>query len=73
MLPAPLPIMIIEILKKRRNSIRDKELYNELVKLIGHEISEKDFNRALMILEIRKMIYVETIKKDLRLIHPLNI
>jgi len=73
MLPAPLPIMIVDILKRRGSPMRDKELYNELTRILGVEVSMRDFNKALMVLEIRKIIYVENIKRNLRLIHPLNL
>jgi len=73
MLPAPLPIMIVDILKRRGSPMSDKELYNELTRILGVEVSMRDFNKALMVLEIRKVIYVENIKRNLRLIHPLNL
>ena len=72
MLPAPLPILVIDILKRKGSSVSDKELYNELVKMTGVEISEREFNKVLMILEIRKVIYVENIKRNLKLVHLLN-
>lgn len=72
MLPAPLPIMIIEVLKRKGSVMTDRDLHNELSKLLGYEVPLKDFNKALMVLEIRKVVYVETIKKDLRLIHLLD-
>jgi len=73
MLPAPLPIMIVDILRRKGSSMSDKELYNELTRILGVEVSMKEFNKALMVLEIRKIIYVENIKRNLRLVHPLNL
>jgi len=73
MLPAPLPILIVDVLRRRGSSMSDKELLNELTRILGTEVSMKDFNKALMVLEIRKVVYVENIKKNLRLVHPLNL
>jgi len=73
MLPAPLPVLIADVLRRRGTSVSDRELYNELSRILGFRVSEKDFNRALMILEIRKVVYVENIKKNLRLVHPLKL
>jgi len=73
MLPAPLPVLIADVLRRKGTSVSDRELYNELSRILGFRVPEKDFNRALMILEIRKVVYVENIKKNLRLVHPLKL
>ncbi len=72
MLPAPLPILIVETLKRKGTPLKDTDLFKEIKQLIEDDLSPKEFNKALMILEIRKVVYVETIKKDLRLVHLLE-
>ncbi|RLE59295.1 MAG: hypothetical protein DRJ32_04925 [Thermoprotei archaeon] len=70
---APLTVIILDILRRKRSGVaRDSELLKELRKLYGKEVTLKDLNRALMELELRKIIYVEPVKKNLRLIHVID-
>lgn len=72
MLPAPLPILIVETLKRKGTPLKDVDLYREIKQFVEDDLSPKEFNKALMVLEIRKVVYVEIIKKDLRLVHLLE-
>ena len=61
---------VIEIIKRNNGLIKDNELYEELKK--EYDIGFEDFNRILMVLELRRFIYVETIKRNHRLIQLLK-
>ncbi|RLE78842.1 MAG: hypothetical protein DRJ51_06555 [Thermoprotei archaeon] len=60
---------ILEELERHGGAARDLEIYRVLRK--RYDISTKEFYKALMILELRGLIYVETIKKNERLVQLL--
>ncbi|RLF13423.1 MAG: hypothetical protein DRJ66_07855 [Thermoprotei archaeon] len=62
----PITYLIVELLKKR-NIVKDQELYSALKNLVK-EISPSEFNKALMTLELRGIIEVDSIKKDMKVI-----
>ncbi len=70
-----IPIVILAELKRRGGSARDRELYESVKKIVesmNNDISISQFNRFLMILEIRGFIRVEQIKKNTRMIYMLK-
>ncbi len=60
----PLAYMIVEELEKRGGSAKDSELYTEISNRIP--VTPSDFLKALMVLEMQGIIYVESLGKDLR-------
>ena len=62
----PLPVLLIELIRLRSGTIRDRELY-EMVKQI-QDISYHEFLKALLVLEIRGIISVSLQKENVRII-----
>ena len=59
-------------LKRQGGKVRDRELYENVKKLIeqsGGDISRTEFNKLLMMLEVRGYIRVEQIRKNSRMIY----
>lgn len=71
---APLTIVILDVLRKsKRRVLSDKELYRKITSLFSRdEISRRDFIKALMILEIKRMIHVESVRRGTKLIYLLE-
>lgn len=63
--PEPLELIIMDVLKRRAGTIKDKELY-EAVKKVVKDLSYKDFNKTLMRLELNGIISTSTIKKTIK-------
>jgi len=61
-----LVLEILEELQRQGGAIKDSILYQILKK--RYNLSPREFNRILMILELRRLIYVETIKRGEKLI-----
>ena len=66
----PITYLIVELLRKR-DVVKDQELYSTLRSLVP-EISILEFNKALMVLELRGLIEVDAIKKDTKVIKLLK-
>ncbi len=67
MLP-PTVIIILE-LKRRKGNARDKDLYEAVKQILSSmsgDISFSQFNKILMTLELRGLIRVEPLKKNVR-------
>ena len=62
----PLPVLLVELIRLRSGTIRDRELY-EMVKQI-QDISYHEFLKALLVLEIRGIISVSLQKENVRII-----
>lgn len=70
MLP-PTVIIILE-LKRRKGSARDKDLYEAVKQILSSmsgDISFSQFNKMLMTLELRGLIRVEPLKKNVRTVY----
>ena len=63
----PLTFLIVELLKRKNEPVKDIELFNMLKSMVP-DVSFAEFNKALMTLEIRGVIEVDLIKKNLRTI-----
>ncbi len=68
----PLHYLVLERLRKVGTSIRDQDLYNDVLKSSSSQVSFTDFLRALMSLEMRGFISVTLIKDDVRMISLLG-
>ncbi|BBD72517.1 hypothetical protein HS1genome_0906 [Sulfodiicoccus acidiphilus] len=68
----PLHYLVLERLRKMGTSVRDQDLYADVVKSSTTQVSFSDFLRALMSLEIRGFISVTLIKEDVRMISLLG-
>ncbi len=64
----PLHIVILRILKRSNGTATDKELFRAVKKVLGDDISRSQFNKMLMVLEVRGMVIVEPLKKDLKIV-----
>ncbi|RLE71422.1 MAG: hypothetical protein DRJ37_04995 [Thermoprotei archaeon] len=64
----PLHIVILRILKRSNGTATDKELFRAVKKILGDDISRSQFNKMLMVLEVRGMVIVEPLKKDLKIV-----
>lgn len=65
-------LYLLTELKRKGGSAKDKELYENVKKLLEHsngDISFSEFNKLLMILEVRGFIKVDHIKKNLRMVY----
>ncbi len=62
----PLPVLLVELIRLRSGTIRDRELY-EMVKQI-QDISYHEFLKALLVLEVRGIISVSLQKENVRII-----
>ncbi|RLF00355.1 MAG: hypothetical protein DRJ63_02720 [Thermoprotei archaeon] len=58
---------IRELLEKRHGIVKEEELVSYLKSIYGN-FSLSDFKRALMILELRGVIYVEWFKRGSKII-----
>ncbi|HDI32054.1 MAG TPA: hypothetical protein ENF80_04465 [Thermofilum sp.] len=68
----PLEVLILAELARQKGALRDKELYENIKKLassFNEDISQGRFRKALMMLEIRGYIRVESIKKSSRIVY----
>lgn len=68
-------LFILSELKRNNGSMNDKELFenvNRDLKYVGMEISFKEFNKLLLVLETRGYIRVEGSKKNLRVVRLLD-
>ncbi|RLE48476.1 MAG: hypothetical protein DRJ31_07185 [Candidatus Methanomethylicota archaeon] len=63
--PEPIELIIVDILRRKAGSARDRELY-EAVKKVVRDLSYRDFNRALMKLELNGIVNTSTIKKTIK-------
>lgn len=64
----PLHIVILRILKRSDGTATDKELFRAVKKVLGDNVSRSQFNKMLMVLEVRGMVIVEPLKKDLKIV-----
>ncbi|RLE59242.1 MAG: hypothetical protein DRJ35_06175 [Thermoprotei archaeon] len=65
-------LYLLTELKRKGGTAKDKELYENVKKLLEHsngDISFSEFNKLLMILEVRGFIKVDHIKKNLRMVY----
>ncbi|MCI4455378.1 MAG: hypothetical protein RXR13_01635 [Sulfolobaceae archaeon] len=64
----PLDYVILEVLMKKPagTTLTEKELYDEVTKVVDYEIPYSDFLKALMKLEIHGFINVITVKEGFR-------
>lgn len=65
-------LYLLTELKRKGGSAKDKELYENVKKLLEYsdgDISLNEFNKLLMTLEVRGFIKVDHIKKNLRIIY----
>ena len=62
----PLPVLLVELIRLRSGTIRDRELY-EMVKQI-QDISYHEFLKALLVLEVRGIISVSLQRENVRII-----
>ncbi|MEZ0345388.1 MAG: hypothetical protein ABWK01_02420 [Infirmifilum sp.] len=69
------PLVIVE-LKNRGGQASEKELYDAVKKYLENEngitLSQRDFNKILLILETRGLIRVSFLKKNMRNIQLLR-
>ena len=59
---------ILEYLASKGGSEQDKKLYQYVRKKAG-DISLSEFNKALMVLELRGLVRVESLRKGLRMVY----
>jgi len=71
---APLTIVILDILRRsKRKVLSDRELYRKITSIFPKdEVNRKDFIKALMILEIKRIIHVESVKRETKLVYLLE-
>lgn len=67
----PLYLSVLRELRKS-GAVTDKELYRAVKSAYGVEISFSEFNKALMVLELRGLIAVEPLRKGLRMVRLLQ-
>ncbi len=60
----PLYYAIVEELERRGGTAKDVELYRALRERF--DVTYSDFLKALMVLEMQDVVYVETLREDLR-------
>lgn len=68
-------LFVLSELKRNNGTLNDKDLYenvNKALKYVGQEISPKEFNKLLLILETRGYIRVEGSRKNMRIIKLLK-
>jgi len=68
----PLEALILAELARLKGIARDKELFENVRKLVSsfnEEVSVTQFKKALMTLEIRGYIRVESVKRDTRMVY----
>lgn len=65
-------IYILTVLKNHGGKLRDRELYENVKQLLeqeGVDLSRSQFNKLLMVLEVRGFIKVDQIKKNTRMVY----
>ena len=65
-------LYLLTELKRKGGSAKDRELYENVKKLVEYrngDLSFKEFNKILMLLEVRGFIRVDSIKKNLRMVY----
>ncbi|OYT62933.1 MAG: hypothetical protein B6U69_00520 [Thermofilum sp. ex4484_15] len=67
MVALPPYIALISELERRRGIAKERDLYNSLRE--KYSLSIREFRKLLMILELRGVVHVETIKKEERMIY----
>ena len=67
----PLYLTVLRELK-RSGPTTDRDLYRAVKSACGTDISFSEFNRVLMVLELRGLIAVEPLKKGLRMVRLLE-
>ncbi len=65
--PFPLTFSIMNIVERREGVLLEDDLIRLLENDVG-EFSERELNRALMKLEVKGLIHIQTIKKNQRMI-----
>lgn len=68
----PLEALILAELARQKGVLRDKELYESIKKLassFNEDVSQSRFYKALMMLELRGYVRVESIKKNSRIVY----
>ncbi|MHA2244920.1 MAG: hypothetical protein ACXADY_08110 [Candidatus Hodarchaeales archaeon] len=65
--PFPLTFSVMNIVERREGILLENDLIRLLENDVG-EFSERELNRALMKLEIKGLIHIQTIKKNQRMI-----
>lgn len=65
--PFPLTFSIMNIVERREGVLLEDDLIRLLENDVG-EFSERELNRALMKLEVKGLIHVQSIKKNQRVI-----
>ena len=60
----PLKYLIIEVLERKGGSAKDIDIYNEISEITP--VTPSDFLKALMVLEMQGIVYVEPLGKDMR-------
>jgi len=63
--PEPVELIIVDTLRRKAGSAKDRELF-EAVKKVVKDLSYRDFNRALMRLELNGIVNISTIKKTIK-------
>lgn len=69
--PFPLTFSIMNIVERREGVLLEDDLIRLLENDVG-EISERELNRALMKLEVKGLIHVQSIKKNQRVIKRID-
>jgi len=69
--PYPLTFSIMNIVERREGMLLEDDLVRLLENDVG-EVSKRELNQALMKLEIEGLIYVQTIKKNQRMIKRID-
>jgi len=72
----PVGAVVLSELARSRGSLLDRELYENVKKVMeafGVELSRSEFNKILMTLELRGYIRVEGVKRDARIVHLVRI
>ncbi len=64
----PLHIAILRALRRSNGTATDKELFRAVRKILGEDISRSQFNKTLMVLEIRGIVIVEPLKRELKIV-----
>ncbi len=67
----PLYLTVLRELR-RSGATTDRDLYRAVKSAYGVEISFSEFNRILMVLELRGLIAVEPLRKGLRMVRLLQ-
>ena len=68
----PVSAIVISELMRCRGSQLDRELYENVRKVVeafGIELSRSEFNKILMTLELRGYVRVEAVKRESRIVY----